>query len=212
MPTPGEELSSIDFEAMLGGPLVAVVNAQSQAAISSVNFIKEVGFKKPVSEQDPEATQTGEPIYVTFKYPKEVAPYVPAVGPGDGSIGAITITNAGANYAAVPTVAIAAPPAGGVQATATATIQNGQISAVNITTAGSGYTANPQVTITPAGGDPGTGGAATATANTPASPAQIQQMQLEVPILTLLPIPYIRVESDDRLQRQDQLRRVPQDG
>jgi len=83
MPTPGQELASIDFESMLGGPLVAVINAQAQAAMSTVNFIKEVGFKKP--EEDQEAggdTSTEEPIYVSFKYPKEISPYVPA-DPGD---------------------------------------------------------------------------------------------------------------------------------
>src|SRR6187399_1642342 len=84
MPTPGQELSSIDFASMLGGPLIAAVNAQAQAAMSAVNFIKEVGFKKlPVpagqTGQDPTATETGDPIYVKFKYPKELSPYVPAV-------------------------------------------------------------------------------------------------------------------------------------
>lgn len=78
MPTPGQELSSIDFESMLGGPLVAVVNAQAQAAMSTVNFIKEVGFKKLKGEQDFEAAETSDPIYVKFKYPKELTPYQPA--------------------------------------------------------------------------------------------------------------------------------------
>ena len=79
MPTPGQELSSIDFESMIGGPLVAVINAQAQAAISTVNFIKEVGFKKPAEEQKAgQDTATAEPIYVSFVYPKEISPYVPA--------------------------------------------------------------------------------------------------------------------------------------
>ncbi len=78
MPNPGQELASIDFESMLGGPLVAVVNAQAQAAMSSVNFIKEVGFKKGDKEQVAgEDTNTEEPIYVSFKYPKEIKPYDP---------------------------------------------------------------------------------------------------------------------------------------
>jgi hypothetical protein len=88
MPNPGQELSSIDFESMLGGPLVAVVNAQAQAAMSSVNFIKEVGFKKVAAEESAGGdTTTEEPIYVTFKYMKEMAPYQPAVpaSPGDPS-------------------------------------------------------------------------------------------------------------------------------
>lgn len=79
MPTPGQELATIDFESMLGGPLVAVINAQAQAAMTTVNFIKEVGFKKPSAEETAGGdTSTMEPIYVTFKYPKEISPYVPA--------------------------------------------------------------------------------------------------------------------------------------
>jgi hypothetical protein len=116
MVNPGQELSSIDFESMIGGPLIAVVNAQAQAALSTVNFIKSVGFKAGESD-DPEASDTGDPIYVTFKYPKEISPYQPAV---------------------------------------------------------------------PASGD---------TPATPAVPAQIQEMKLEVTILTMLPIPFIRIEE-----------------
>jgi len=88
MPTPGQELSSIDFESMLGGPLVAVINAQAQAAIATTNFIKEVGFKKKEvaegDEQTPETMGTEEPIYVSFKYPKETMPYTPAVYNDEG--------------------------------------------------------------------------------------------------------------------------------
>ena len=136
MPTPGQELASIDFASMLGGPLIAAVNAQAQAAMSAVNFIKEVGFKKlPVSAgedgQDPENAQTGDPIYVTFKYPKELSPFQPAV-------------------AAV--AAVAAGP-GGVPA------------------------------------------AVPAVAAKAAVPAVFEIQKLEVPILTMLPIPYLRIED-----------------
>lgn len=121
MPAPGQELASIDFESMLGGPLVAVVNAQAQAAMSTVNFIKEVGFKKKTTLDTAGGDSgTEEPIYVTFKYPKELSPYQPAT-PGD------------------PT---ATPP---VPATA-------------------------------------------------AVPAVYETQQLQVPILTMLPIPFIRID------------------
>lgn len=40
------ELNNIDFRKMIGGPLQAVVDAQVASALSTVNFIKEVGFKK----------------------------------------------------------------------------------------------------------------------------------------------------------------------
>jgi hypothetical protein len=122
MPNPGQELSSIDFESMIGGPLVAVINAQAQAAMSTVNFIKEVGFKKPSTEEDAGGdTTTEDPIYVTFKYPKELSPYQPA-NPGDPS---------------------ATPPI-------------------------------------PA---------------TPAVPAVYETQELKVPILTILPIPFIRIDT-----------------
>ena len=122
MPNPGQELASIDFESMLGGPLVAVINAQAQAAMSTVNFIKEVGFKKPDEMADAgEDSSTEEPIYVSFKYPKELSPFVPA-NPGDPD---------------------AEPPI-------------------------------------PA---------------TPAVPAEYETHELKVPILTMLPIPFIRIDE-----------------
>ena len=65
MPNPGDELASIDFEAMIGGPLTAVIKAQSQAANTSVDFIKAVGFS---------ANEDGDevPTMVTFRYDKPV--------------------------------------------------------------------------------------------------------------------------------------------
>jgi len=81
MPYPGEELASLDFEALIGGPLVAIINAQAQAALSTANFIKSVGFKKPAQDEfEFEAQETDEPIYVKFRYPKEITPYQPEQG------------------------------------------------------------------------------------------------------------------------------------
>lgn len=105
MPNPGQELASIDFESMLGGPLVAVINAQAQAAISTVNFIKEVGFKKPAAEEVAGGdTTTQDPIYVTFKYPKELSPYQPAVPADPGDLAAVPPRPAAPARAAVPAV------------------------------------------------------------------------------------------------------------
>ena len=57
----GDELANLDFESMIGGPLSAVVRAQAQSAVTSVDFIKAVGF------DDDE-----KPQMVTFKYDKQV--------------------------------------------------------------------------------------------------------------------------------------------
>lgn len=132
----GKELSSIDFASLIGGPLNAVVKAQAQAAITTVSFIKEVGFKKPDMEFEPgDNSGTEEPIYVTFKYPKETLPYQPPVDA----------------VAAVPAVTDAAG---------------------NVTTP-----------------------AVLAVAAVPAKVAEYQDVQLSVPILSILPIPYLRVEE-----------------
>jgi hypothetical protein len=191
MADPGRELSSINFESMLGGPLIAVVKAQSQAAMSSVNFIKAVGFK-PGDASDPTKAQTGDPIYVSFKYPKEVAPYVPAA---PAQVTGITVTNGGTGYTTAPTITLSAPGGtGGTQATATATVDGaGAVTSITLTNPGKGYTSAPTVTI----GGPGNNAAATVgfALATAAVPAQIATMMLEVPILTMLPIPFIRIEE-----------------
>ena len=65
MPTPGEELSTIDFESMIGGPLTAVIRAQTQAANTSVDFIKSVGFSKDEDGNE-------NPTMVSFEYERPV--------------------------------------------------------------------------------------------------------------------------------------------
>lgn len=188
---PARELSSINFEAMLGGPLRAVVNAQAQAATSSVNFIKAVGFK-PGDSEDPTNPETGDPIYVSFKYPKEVAPYQPAV---DAQVTSIDVTTAGAGYASAPTVTPSGGGGSGLKATATLNASGG-VDFISLDDPGTGYTSKPTLSLTSA---PSGGTDAKAEANfTPASDAvaaQFQVMQLEVPILTMLPIPFIRIEE-----------------
>ena len=188
---PARELSSIDFGAMIGGPLKAVVDAQTQAALASVAFIKQVGFK-PGDPQDPTKPETGDPIYVSFKYPKEVAPYQPPVA---ARVTGIRITSAGSGYETAPEVKVSGG-GGGSGLTATAALNAaGGVASITITNPGSGYESAPSISFdAPAGGT-----AATATADfaeaTDAVPAQFQTMMLEVPILTMLPIPFIRIEE-----------------
>jgi hypothetical protein len=75
MPDPGSELSSLNFESLIGGPMVAAVHAQVQSALATVNFVKQVGFRQPAGggEVTPGDTTTGEPATVTFSYKKQVA-------------------------------------------------------------------------------------------------------------------------------------------
>lgn len=184
---PGRELSTLDFKNIIGGPLIAVVEAQAQAALSSVNFIKSVGFKAGDSK-DPENPNTGDPIYVTFKYPKEIQPYQPSTSYSMS----ISVTNGGSNYSENPTITLSG--GGGSGAKAEAVVSEGKITAINVTSPGTGYKETPSILISDSAGS-----GAKATVNfTPgkeATPALFADMKLEVPILTMLPIPFIRIEE-----------------
>lgn len=76
-----------------------------------------------------------------------------------GGVTGCLVTAGGSGYASAPTVTITAPTtAGGVQATATATVTSGAVTAVTITNAGTLYSAAPTVSFSGGGG---TGAAAT---------------------------------------------------
>lgn len=187
---PGQELSTLDFKNIIGGPLIAVVEAQAQAALSSVNFIKAVGFKAGDSK-DPENSNTGDPIYVTFKYPKEIQPYQPATTYSFS----ISVTNAGSGYSKKPTVTLS--DGGGRDATAEAVVSDGKVTAINVTSLGTGYKTAPKILISDSGDPEGTQAEAIVnfTPGTEATPAIYTDMKLEVPILTMLPIPFIRIDE-----------------
>jgi len=74
----------------------------------------------------------------------------------------VTVSSAGTGYATAPTITIAAPAlAGGVTATAVATVAGGAVTGITVTNGGSGYTSAPAITISAGSG----GNLATATAN-----------------------------------------------
>lgn len=176
---PGQELSSINFGAMIGGPLVAVIEAQTQAARATADFIKTVGFDKDM-----------KPIYVEFKYPKEVAPYQPRI---PAQVTGVTVTDGGDGYDAANPPAVTFNPTG---ANAKAVVENGKVVRVDLIDNGN-YNTAPTVAIA---GPTGEGGKiATATVAwaeaIDAIKAEYQDMKIEVPILTILPIPFIRVEE-----------------
>lgn len=62
----GNEISSISLGSIIGGALSAIVEAQSQAAHTTVNFINEVGFEGQQGKR--------KPVYVDFQYEKTLAP------------------------------------------------------------------------------------------------------------------------------------------
>lgn len=178
MANPGQELSSINFGALIGGPLVAVIEAQTMAARATADFIKSVGFD-----------EDKKPIYVEFKYPKEVAPYKPAV---PAQITGVSVTNGGTAYDQ-STYPVKFTPIG---AQANAIVEGGKIVRIEMIDAGT-YTAAPSKAEIDVGTGLGSGAVLAIQWQTKvdAVDAKYQDMKIEVPILTMLPIPFIRIEE-----------------
>lgn len=194
MPTPGQEISSLDFAAMIGGPLCAMVNAQKQAALTTVNFINEVGF-----QADPSSTDARKPIYVQFSYQKEVAPYV-----APGRITGITVTTpmaptsniGGAGFNGTVDLQIAPAFQTSQPATATATVANGVVTAITVTNPGVAYTSAPIVSWVPATGSPVEITGLSVTIST-AQPGRYENTILQVPMLSIVPIPNFQIERGE---------------
>ena len=199
MANPGTELAALEFGNLIGGPLNAVITAQAMAAQSTATFIKDVGFYKEGTMI--EGVDVGNtPVYVDFKYPKEIMPYQP--GKIYLKVVSIDINDGGSGYGTTaPAITFSIPGQGETPAVATATLTAGVITSITITTGGI-YLVPPTVTIAPP---------PASTASAPSSPAQVsvktsidhtdpavsavyQEMKFSVPVLTMFPIPFIKVD------------------
>lgn len=185
---PGQELASIDFSALIGGPLTAIVDAQSTAALSTVNFVKSVGFTPDTEDETTGELTPGRPIYVNFKFPKLVQPYQPAI---KDKLKEITVADKGSNYQVNDVINV-----NGISVTVTDVNASGGIDGI----------APPDTSlsgISEANDVSGTGGNGTGakfnikTEDIPAVPAQFEEMRLQVPIISMMPIPFIRVEEGE---------------
>ncbi len=190
---PGQELSSIDFRSMIGGPLSSVVEAQAQAALSTVGFIKSVGF-----EPDSEDPTTGEvipggPVYVSFKYPKQTSPFIAAK---NGIINTVSLASV-SDADSIVSVVITSSSGSGANVVASVNGSNGID--LTIQDGGEGYTASDTITVTyNSNASPSTVETAQGTLTVrdeDAVPATFEEMKLEVPLLTMVPIPYLRVDE-----------------
>lgn len=183
MSDPGQELATLDFGNLIGGPLVAIITAQSMAARATADFIKTVGFD-----------EDNKPIYVDFTYPKETVPYQPAQ-PGQLNV---NVTTPGAGYGAAPTVTFnpALPPGASVSVI----MASGGVASIKVTGLDTSFP-NPDGMTVSIAAPPVVPGAVTAvasvtgTAGATAVLPVYTQMQISVPILTMLPIPFIKIDS-----------------
>lgn len=201
MYNPADEVSSINFGAIIGGALNAVVDAQRESAETTVNFVKNVGFMPgAVDAATGREVGVGDPICVSFSYDKEVSPSqvqtvrnitVKVVNGGKGynpnkpielSVDGNVIS--GANYkfdseGAITEVILKTVPSGDF-------VKNGvSVSASQVVDEETGETNNSaQLELS--------------VAETETSvPALYQKMQIDVPILTMMPIPFIKIDNTD---------------
>lgn len=186
---PAQEMSSIAFDKILGGALNAVVSAQNNSSLTTVNFIKSVGF------QNDKNGNAVRPVYVDFKYPKEVQPYQP----GTPEQCYCTVENGGKGYkeSELNNGGYSVEGVDGVILNFVADSE-GTIAAVNVVSGGEKLDGDKAVKITAKGEE---GSEAQVTIHkkkaTEATPAIFQDMTLQVPLLTIVPIPFIRVASTD---------------
>ena len=82
-------LRSIPFGRIIGGPMIAAIHSQALAAKSTVNFIKEVGFKAGPPDLNGETDEDiGDVRNVTFKYSRKSA----AGSTAENDLGEETVT------------------------------------------------------------------------------------------------------------------------
>jgi|GEM_PF-255522 len=200
---PGTELAALDFGNLIGGPLVAVITAQSLAANATARFIKETGFYPADQPDAADGTKlAGNPIYVDFKYPKEVEPYKP--GTTYYRVSSITVDKGGSGYSSStpPQVSISGGDTGPEgKAAELGDVKMDETNADVVkevpVDVGGAYLTPPTVTIDAPGG---TGEPAQISVVmvvdhvVSAVSAVFQEMKISVPLLTILPIPFIKVD------------------
>ena len=188
---PADEISSINFGSIIGGALNAVVNAQKESAETTVSFVKRVGFMP--GKIDPKTGRevgVGEPVNVSFAYDKEVAParvttskeyQVEVIKGGEGYFDTSSITlKMGENE---------------INGTITINEETGAILSVALNS-------NPPdsndktIDVTGGGGD-GAILELKIIEEGKTVPAMFQKMKIDVPILTMMPIPFIRIDYTD---------------
>lgn len=183
---PAQEMSSIAFDKILGGALNAVVEAQNNSSMTTVNFIKNVGF------ENDQNGNTIKPVYVDFKYPKEVSPYIPA----QPESYYFTVNNGGEGYSQDELNGGAYDVDGKREVILNFIVNTeGAITAVNIVKGAEKLTAQSKLSITGSG----TGAEIVLSKKeaVAAVPAVYEDMTLQIPLLTIVPIPFIRVATTD---------------
>lgn len=188
---PANEISSINFGSIIGGALNAVVNAQKESAETTVNFVRKVGFMP--GKTDPRTGKevgVGEPINVSFAYDKEVSPAHVTTSKEYQ----VEIIKPGSDYTDESSIVL---EINNNEVSGTVTLKDGTIESVTLNSdppegakdgdtitvkGGNGKDAELKLKVIEAGRN---------------VPALYQKMKIDVPILTMMPIPFIKIDYTD---------------
>lgn len=195
MYNPANEISSLDFGSIIGGSLNAVVKAQAESANTTVSFIKEVGFEKKteINEKGEEVT-VEKPINVSFSYDKEVSPSQYRTNYQYS----VKVAAAGKGYENENMISLMLD---GKKLEAKINLKANAIDSVTLSNPPQGVTGSRELTIVYTGDKSKITAEARLILEVKEQqeliPAAVQKMQIEVPILTMVPIPFIKVEYAD---------------
>ncbi len=199
MYNPAQEISSIDFGAIIGGSLNAVVSAQSQSANTTVDFIKSVGFNTTTTkDNEGNVIESHKPINVAFTYDKVTAPAHVQVD----RTASVEVKSKGSGYTDEDTRKYSLKYEGTEIPLKSVKTGDGKVEEVEVGSIPDGIPATKLENLTLEYSDKESITEAatltlTVTENTVQIPATVQKMNLEVPILTMMPIPFIKIEHAD---------------
>lgn len=204
---PGQEISSLDFGAIIGGSLNAVVKAQSQSAQTTVDFIKRVGFQKKTEiDENGNKIESDVPINVAFSYDREVSP-AQVIGSNAYTV-IVDEESKGAGYEDEEKTHYSLKAGENelpieklkFNNKAVESITLGNMEGIEVSDG-----AELKLVYTFEGDEENPAKAPTKDAvlklqvktTYESVPAVMQKMSIQVPILTMLPIPFIKIESAD---------------
>lgn len=206
---PGQEISSLDFGAIIGGSLNAVIKAQSQSAQTTVDFIKRVGFqKKTEKDEDGNTIVNDVPINVAFSYDKEVSPSQVLASRKYSVIVDKEIKGEGYQDTEKTHYRLMA---GESELPIKEIVVNGEVSSIELGDIPEEVELSDgaELKLIYLNSENSEGSEDNKAPKTPAKltlkvetnyesvPAVMQKMNIQVPILTMLPIPFIKIESAD---------------
>ncbi len=196
---PAQEISSIDFGAIIGGSLNAVVAAQSQSANTTVDFIKSVGFNTTTTkDENGNEIESHTPINVAFTYDKITAP----AQVQKGRTASATVSSGGTGYTDDVIEHYKLKSGDKEIPLASVKVADDKVTDVQVGIIPDDITDDELKTVTLEFSDGKNTAnnaqlALTVKEDTVQIPATVQKMKLEVPILTMMPIPFIKIAHAD---------------